>query len=116
MIGFVDDSNGQTNNFMNDETTELIPTLISNLRTNAQAWSNLLGASGGSLELSKCSCHVATWSFSLQGDPVLTSHQTINTIPVLVTDSLTAAEHPLEFLSPYTAHKTLGHYKEPAGT
>jgi exonuclease III len=116
MVGFVDDSNGQTNNFLQDETDDTLPTLLHQLRTNAQVWSNLLGASGGALELSKCSCHVAVWTFSLQGDPVLMNHQTINNSAASVKDPFTNVEHNLEFLSPYTAHKTLGHYKEPAGT
>ena len=115
MVGFVDDSNGQTNNFLLDETDETLPTLLHQLRTNAQVWSNLLGASGGALELSKCSCHVAVWTFSLHGDPVLMNHQTINNSAATVNDPFTNVEHNLEFLSPYTAHKTLGHYKEPAG-
>jgi S-adenosylmethionine:tRNA-ribosyltransferase-isomerase (queuine synthetase) len=34
---------------------------------------------------------------------------------VLVTDALTGEDHELQYLSPYEAHKTLGHYKEPAG-
>ncbi|KAI2512752.1 hypothetical protein MHU86_1540 [Fragilaria crotonensis] len=116
MIGFVDDSNGQTNCFMEDETPDTLPTMIQKLKTNAQAWSNLLGASGGALELSKCSCHLAAWQFSIQGDPVLTSNKILVPNPISVIDPFTHAEHHLEFLSPFSAHKTLGHYKEPAGS
>jgi hypothetical protein len=105
-----------TNNFLQDETEETLPTLLHQLRTNAQVWSNMLGASGGALELSKCSCHVAVWKYSLQGDPVLMNHQTINDSATSVKDSLTNEEHNLDFLSPYKAHKTLGNDKEPAGT
>jgi hypothetical protein len=57
MVGFVDDSNGQTNTFMRPETAETLPNTLLQLRYNAQAWANILGASGGALELSKCSCH-----------------------------------------------------------
>ena len=116
MIGFVDDSNGQTNCFMETETQQTLPTMLHQLRTNAQVWSNLLGASGGALELSKCSCHLAAWQFSIQGDPVLTSNKILAPTPISVIDSFTNETHHLEFLSPYSAHKTLGHYKEPAGT
>jgi hypothetical protein len=35
-------------------------------------------------------------------------------IPVV--DPTTGAESHLQFLSPYTAHKTLGHFKEPSGS
>jgi hypothetical protein len=116
MIGFVDDSNGQTNRFMEDETHDTLPKMLHQLQTNAQVWSNLLGASGGALELSKCSCHLAASQFSIQGDPVLTSPKLLAPKPLSVIDSFTRATHNLEFLSPYSAHKTLGHYKELAGT
>lgn len=115
MVGFVDDSNGQTNNFMRTETVTTLPTTVHKLQHNAQAWSDMLGASGGALELSKCSCHLLVWKFGTKGDPVLVNTRQSLTHPVEVTDPLTKAEHALTFLSPYTAHKTLGHYKEPAG-
>jgi hypothetical protein len=112
---FVDDSNGQTNDFMHTESDRTLPTTIHKLRHNAQAWSDLLGACGGALELSKCSCHLLHWKFGEHGDPVLVSTRPPRNYPVEVTDSLTQAEHGLTFLSPYTAHKTLGHYmKRPA--
>ncbi|KAI2496025.1 hypothetical protein MHU86_18498 [Fragilaria crotonensis] len=114
MVGFVDDSNGQTNEFMRDETASTLPTIYHQLRHNAQTWADLLGASGGALELSKCSCHLLSWHFGEKGDPVLMS--TKPAIPIEVTDNLTDGVHELTFLPPHTAHKTLGHYKEPAGT
>jgi hypothetical protein len=116
MIGFVDDSNGQTNCFTMDETPDTIPATLHKLRFNAQTWANILGASGGALELSKCSCHFAVWKFSAKGDPVLIHTQQPGADPLTVVDPLTCESQALQFLSPYTAHKTLGHYKEPAGT
>lgn len=116
MIGFVDDCNGQTNEFHEDETNQTIPTILHNLQSNAQLWANLLGASGGALELSKCSSHIAKWQFSIQGDPILTSVPQIIQQPITVVDRNTAAVHDMSFLSPFEAHKTLGHYKEPAGS
>jgi exonuclease III len=116
MIGFVDDCNGQTNDFQANETDQTLPKLLHNLQENAQSWANLLGASGGALELSKCSSHLAMWQFSTRGDPVLKSiHQTIQQ-PIPVVDPNTGIAHNMQFLSPYEAHKTLGHYKEPAGS
>ncbi len=47
MVGFVDDSNGQTNEFMRNETVTTLPTIYHKLRHNAQTWADLLGASGG---------------------------------------------------------------------
>ena len=116
MIGFVDDSNGQTNCFMDDETDATFPTAVHQLRSNAQIWANLLGASGGALELSKCSYHLVQWNFSLQGDPVLINNTTLAAQPISVVDPSTHQVHQLTSLSPYSAHKTLGHYKEPAGS
>jgi exonuclease III len=116
MIGFVDDSNGQTNCFQEDETEATNPTMVQKLRSNAQVWANMLGVSGGSLELSKCSYHLVEWKFALHGDPVLISNTNGSTQPIAVKDPITHEVHTLTSLSPYTAHKTLGHYKEPAGS
>ena len=54
MIGYVDDSNDQVNIFTDDHppTPE---TLITMMQHDAQLWSDLLWASGGALELPKCS-------------------------------------------------------------
>jgi hypothetical protein len=114
MVGFVDDSNGQTNEFMRNETDTTLHAIYHKLQHNAQTWSDLLGASGGALELSKCSCHLMKWQVGEKGDPVLASTKPAN--PIEVTDPLTDEVHELTFLPPHTAHKTLGHYKEPAGT
>jgi hypothetical protein len=116
MIGFVDDSNGQTNDFHANETDQTLPGLLHNLQANAQLWANLLGASGGALELSKCSSHLAMRQFSTRGDPVLKSIRQTLQQPIPVVDPTTGIAHDMQFLSPYEAHKTLGHYKEPAGT
>ena len=113
MVGFVDDSNGQTDVFMRNKTVMKLPAIYHKLRHNAQTWADLLGASGGALELSKCSCHLMNWRFGEKGDPVLVS--TKPAIPLEVTDPLTEKAHALTFLPPHTAHKTLGHYKEQAG-
>ena len=115
MIGFVDDSNGQVNMFESDDTLESLAHLHSKARHNATVWANLLGATGGALELPKCSFHLMYWKFSIQGAPVLAScpkeyHR------IEVTDPITSQTQTLEYLSPHLAHKTLGHYKEPAGT
>ena len=114
MVGFVDDSNGQTNEFMRNKTALTLPTIYQKLRHNAQTWADLLGTTGGALELSKCSCHLLSWHFGNKGDPVLVS--TKPATPIEVTDTLTEGVQALTFLPPHTAHKTLGHYKEPAGT
>ena len=104
MIGFVDDSNGQTNCFMTDESDQTLPHMLHKLRYNAQKWADLLAASGGALELSKCLCHLMVWTFAEEGDPVLLHTQQPADTPLTVLNSLTNDTHALQFLSPYTAH------------
>lgn len=116
MVGFVDDSNGQTNDFMYNESASTIPSTLHKLEHNTQAWTNILGASGGSLELPKVNNHFVHYGFTAKGDPFLMEPHMIIPHPVEITDPLTNDVHEMEFLSPTEAHKTLGHQKEPAGT
>ena len=115
MVGFVDDSNGQTNLFASEELHSTQQQVLTQLKDNAQLWSDLLGVSGGALELTKCSYHVVAWQFTGQGSPVLVTDKA-KYANVTVRDYVTGEDHQLQYLSPYTSHKTLGHYKEPAGT
>ena len=63
MLGYVDDSNGQTNEFLSD--TQPDPTtLAAIMQRDAQAWSDLLWASGSALELSKCSNQTLHYTIS----------------------------------------------------
>jgi hypothetical protein len=114
MIGFLDDSNGQVNSFNETEDPAHLQELVMKAQHNASQWSSLLHATGGALELSKCSYHVMYWKFSVQGAPVLSNVQS-EIPPLQVTNPLTDNIHVMEFLPPSVAHKTLGHYKEPVG-
>ena len=71
MIAYVDNSNGQTNSFQYNDQTKIVNCTLTKVRHNAQAWINLLGVSGGAVELSKCSCLIMEWICSFQGAPVL---------------------------------------------
>jgi hypothetical protein len=73
MIGFVDDNNDQTNIFLQDEDSETLPLVLAQTQSNAQSWNDLLTASGGALDLSKCSYHVVPLKFAKNGSPVLVS-------------------------------------------
>ncbi|KAI2506413.1 hypothetical protein MHU86_8039 [Fragilaria crotonensis] len=115
MIGYVDDSNGQTNCFYEGAGAEVSQVVKAKMRENANTWSKLLEVSGGALELTKCSYHIVTWKFSSSGAPVLSTDRA-EFGGVTVSDMVTGEEHELQYLSPYESHKTLGHYKEPAGT
>ena len=63
MIGFVDDNNDQTNRFLQDEDSSTLSMILSQTQHNAQCWNDLLTASGGALEIPKCSYHVVNWKF-----------------------------------------------------
>ena len=115
MIGFVDDNNDQTNDFLRDEDSATLPLVLANTQHNAQSWNDLLTASGGALELPKCSYHMVHWKFAKNGSPVLVS-MAKDLPPVVVQDSPLSLPQQLQLLSPYISHKTLGHFKEPAGT
>ena len=118
MIGFVDDCIGQTNSFSqpNSSTDNFDEILRQTSHNDAQQCSDLLYASGGTLELSKCSCQVLQWWFTIHGTPFLAPKDKTHQALLMVTDRTTQQQQPLQLLSPYQAHKTLGHYKDPAGT
>jgi exonuclease III len=115
MISFVDDCNGQTNLFESDGSEATVQRLFEHTKTNAQAWSDLLSASGGALEPSKCSSHVMQWEFTAQGVPTLIPMHEDHINALTVRDSHTGEEHRIQLMSTYQAHKTLGHYKAPIG-
>jgi hypothetical protein len=72
MIGFVDDCNGQTViPEMAEGQQATLKAPLHQAQHNAQTWTNLLTASGGAPELSKCSFNVVQWQFYIQGAPVL---------------------------------------------
>jgi hypothetical protein len=114
MIGFVDDSNGQVDLFLSNESEEELQQLVKRAEYNAMTWSQLLRATGGALELSKCSYHVLHWQFASHGAPVL-GNMMSNAQPITVPDPLSGKKYTMEYLPPSVAHKTLGHCKEPMG-
>ena len=114
MIGFVDDTNGQVNSFFDPESPITLQQTMDKAAYNASTWAKFLSASGGALELTKCSYHVLHWHFSSSGAPVLINVKSMSQ-PIKVHNPVTHVDEPLEYLSPTQAHKTLGHYKDPAG-
>ncbi|KAI2502879.1 hypothetical protein MHU86_11548 [Fragilaria crotonensis] len=116
LVAFVDDCNGQANNFLASGSDETLRDILTRTQQNAQLWNDLLHSSGGALELSKCSCQVLHWWFTNQGAPFLAPKQSTHQEVLRVIDRATETTHQLPLLSPYEAHKTLGHYKSPAGT
>ena len=104
MVGFVDDTNGQVNNFKAPQTEDALLQLLQDAEHNAVSWASLLRATGSALELSKCSYHVVFWRFSAQGAPVLMNMK--SELPsITVVDPLSQQAQELEYLHPYEAHK-----------
>jgi hypothetical protein len=113
MIGFVDDSTGQVNTFKDD--TQPTPKFLRAIMQNdAQLWNDLLWLSGGLLELSKCSFHQIHFDFSPDGTPMMRAG-TFGA-PLMVHDKKTEMFVTIPAKSVFTPHKSLGHYKAPAGT
>ncbi|KAI2496054.1 hypothetical protein MHU86_18475 [Fragilaria crotonensis] len=104
MVGFVDDCNGQTNAFRDDVTEHTVPQLIKQTQANAQGWTDMLNASGGALELSKCSCHILQWQFSAQGAPVLVPKISNDIAQVKVLETDGGKEQNLQILGAFHAH------------
>ena len=112
MIGFVDDSTGQVNEFkLNTQPTPAFLRQI--MQHDAQLWSDLLWISGGLLELNKCSFHQIHFDFNPDGSPVMRGG--IYGEPLSVHDASTNSSVNIPAKSAYTPHKTLGHHKAPAG-
>lgn len=105
MIGFVDDCNGQTNQFAADGSAKTVERLLQQAQHNAQVWNNLLTVSGGALELSKTSCHVLQWLFAANGAPVLAPYTSAHQPHLTVTDNMENTTHNLTVLSSYTGIK-----------
>ena len=109
IAGFVNDCIGQTNKI------DTVNTVLQQAQENAQVWTDLLSATGGALEVSKCSCHVIQYKFTPQGAPSIVPCFPPENVRLRVWDPNDKTSHDLQLLAAYQSHKTLGHYKEPAG-
>ena len=113
MIGFVDDTSGSVNDFMLD--TSAPPAHYINLATNdAQRWNDVLSLSGGALQKTKCSYHFVYYRFTIDGLPLLEGGRFGPKIMIEFTPGDDPA--PLQQLSSYESHKTLGVQKAPFAT
>jgi len=112
MVGFVDDSTGQVNAFLEDVQPN-IDVLLQRMRYDAQLWNDLLWTSGGELELNKCSYQVMNWEFTTIGEPSLQAGKVGE--PIVLSSGDRASVYTLDSTSAYSAYKTLGHFKAPSG-
>ena len=111
ITGFVDDTNACVNEWLPQRDGKLEETLTK-AQHDTQLWNDLLFTSGGKLELSKCSYHVLRFSFTADGTPQV---NTSSTPPLTIIDSVTHNAVQVGPLTSYAPHKTLGHWKAPAG-
>ena len=115
MVGYVDDSNGQTNAFLEDQQPP-DETILAMTQNDAQIWNDLLHASGGALELPKCVYQLISWRFLHDGRPLMQGGVSSHKVQVhSCQQDNTSSVQTIPGLSAYTAHKTLGHYKDPNG-
>jgi len=113
MIGFVDDSTGQTNLFLdNDQSRPEFLRAI--MQLDAQLWNDLLWLSGGLLELSKCLFHHIHFEFAPDGTASMKGG-TFG-VPLTVRDEFSQSDITITAKSVFQPHKMLGHHKAPAGT
>ena len=112
MIGFVDNSTAQVNLFDEDEAPNPAK-LIELMQQDAQLWNDLLWASGGNLELPKCSYHYLQWQFTANGTPILAGNRVGPDLVILSGNR--HKSQTITYKSAHTAHKTLGYHKDPAG-
>jgi hypothetical protein len=111
MVGFVDDSTGIVNSFC----SRIQPSpeeLLNKMCHDAQLWHDLLWCSGGMLELPKCSYHFLYFDYLPDGTPTPRGGQVG---PNLSINSPSNEDVNIPSKSVYCTHKTLGHYKAPAG-
>ena len=112
MIGFVDDTQGNVNDFL-AETQPTPEELIKIMQYDAQLWSDLLWISGGLLELSKCSYHYIHFEFNESGQPQMT--KTLVGPQLMLRDAEGGHDIQIKAFSVLRPHKTLGHFKSPEG-
>jgi hypothetical protein len=107
----VDDTNACVNEW-HPQHDGKVENIMDKVKHDAQLWNDLLYVSGGKLELSKCSYHPLRFQFAADGTPSV-----VTTLPkgIQLIDSISQQPIHVEPLQPYSPHKTLGHWKAPAG-
>ena len=109
MVGFVDDCSQRVNDF-NKTIPPSSTTLMQLMTADAQLWNDLLWASGGALEQSKCSFYMIEADWNADGHPFLRGGT--RTTPIFLQQN--GKMTPTWQKSNYNSHKTLGCYVNPA--
>jgi hypothetical protein len=106
--GFIDDTSLFTN--MTDDTGDL-EKLRTQLQKDTQCWSDLLHASGGQLELSKCFYYMLAWKFFTEGDPIPLTIDELELPQITIQNPSTGETIEIVQKEVDESHKTLGVYK-----
>ena len=114
--GYVDD----TLLFTSIDEQEQVPTaqtIALQLQQDACIWEQLLAATGGKLELTKCFYYILLWKFDEEGVPSHTSKQELEEAGVTIAIQEKGKDQPTEInhIDCNTAHRTLGVYKTITG-
>jgi hypothetical protein len=113
--GFVDDITHwnihMSRSLIEGDTTE---TINAETTTAAQWWEELLCTTGGKLELSKCFYYPIIWEFDHDGNATIQEPSQTNA-SIILKDSITKENIPIEAKSCNDAHKTLGVMACPQG-
>ena len=112
--GFVDDTSLFCN--MNLASND-INILKSKMQNDMIIWQELLEASGGKLELSKCFYYILTWSYDKDGNAIADNieHQRQYTSQIEIPSFESNMKTKIEQKEPSESHKTLGCYKTMTG-
>ena len=114
MTGLVDDTTHWINNFIQAiHGQQSITELYQATQQTAQWWEQLLHATGGKLELSKCFYYPVIWNFDEEGCPSLNLEQDENN--VTITSSENDKKVTITKKIPTQSHKTLGIMENPSG-
>ena len=112
MIGFMDDTSGSTNDFLQCDQLPL-DHYLKIAEEDAQRWNDVLHISGASLNKTKCSYHFLHYKFTLI---IITFARGCIIDPVLsIKYNSNKSSSRLKLLSNCEPHKNLGMWKAPAG-
>ena len=110
MTGFVDD----VTHWCSSSNAQSEENAIDELQKTAQWWEQLLHATGGKLELSKCFFYILQWDFDVEGVASLRPKSQFKNI-VILNNSETELAVTIPQKDANEAHKTLGVMERPDG-
>ena len=108
MDAFVDDTTAWVNFFLKsleNRERNLINDIVTELTATAQQWEELLYASGGALELSKCFYYLIHWKFDKNGNAKIDDS---DLQPIRIRNSTNGQIVDIKQLKCNEAHRTLG--------